>query len=865
MIGPQVEASDMVHAEKYRGKGETYRESCNREAASLQDNHEHYMAYRDARLHMRYMSAGRVQAAMGSLKNITPHNCFVMPTIHDSFTDGPSLEELEQLMQGEHPPLSIMDTAKAAAITMRQGGGVGYDISTLRPRGDLIRGVQSITDGPLAFAPIYDAICGATASAGNRRGAQMLVLRADHPDIEYFIRAKQGVAHIPYQYRPLRGFNMSIAVTDELMECVQTGKAFPLQFGGQVYREVDPHALWEMIMRGTYDWAEPGVIFIDTINRYNNLYYCENIAATNPCFTGDTKIWTANGPKTFKELEGQRIKVLTENVQGKLILRDMDVFMTARNQELVKVTLDDGTELRVTPQHQFYDLDRNPVRAKDLVQGQRLASVYRHAANSKGYQRLTNGKDNPLEHHVPFDIIPEGFHVHHLDGVKDNNDPSNLQLILGTDHNSMHIKGDLNPMRRFPEKNHFKKGFNGDENGRYRHDLSTQEMSELRKNGLSYAAIAKKMGCSKYTVMNRLGYERPNHKVVSVEWIVEREDVFCGTVEETHKFFVVCERGGVLVSNCGEQPLPPYGSCLLGSYNLPRYLARNADGTFYFQWELLKADIPHVLRAMDNVIDRARYPLPEQRTEAKNKRRIGLGVTGLANCIEAMGAPYGSDEFLQIEDEMLKFITRHCYIASAYLANEKGAFPFYDEEKYLSGQFIKSLDDDVRWLIKRYGIRNALLTSIAPTGTISFTADNVSSGIEPVFGYTQSRKVIMPEGKITVEVPDYGASVLGVKGKRAKDVTAQEHVKVLCTAQRHIDSAVSKTCNVPTNYPYEDFKNLYLAAYEGGAKGCTTYRPNGNYEDVITSVDAAETKDFAEGEACGFDPVSGQRTGPCAD
>ena len=202
MIGPQVQASDMVHAEKYRGEGETFREACNREASALQDSHEHYMAYRDARLHMRYMSAGRVQAAMGSLKNITPYNCFVMPRIHDSFTDGPSLEELEMLSEYEHPPLSIMDTAKSAAITMRQGGGVGYDITPLRPRGDLIKGVQSFTDGPMAFAPIYNAVCNATASAGNRRGAQMLVMRCDHPDIEIFIRAKQGVAHIPYEYRP---------------------------------------------------------------------------------------------------------------------------------------------------------------------------------------------------------------------------------------------------------------------------------------------------------------------------------------------------------------------------------------------------------------------------------------------------------------------------------------------------------------------------------------------------------------------------------------------------------------------------------------------------------------------------------------
>jgi ribonucleoside-diphosphate reductase alpha chain len=600
MIGPTVPECDATHAEKYRGKGENFREAMNRIAASLQDDHDHYMSFRNILLNMRFMPPGRVQAAMGSLKNVTPYNCFVMPTIHDSFTDGPTDEELAELRHGEHPSLSIMDTAKAAAITMRQGGGVGYDVSTLRPRGDLIRGVQSTTDGPLAFAPIYDAVCRATSSAGNRRGAQMLVMRCDHPDIETFIRAKQAAQEVPYEYRPLRGFNMSVGITDKLMECVQSGKPFPLTFGGEVYREVDPQALWEMIMRGTYDWAEPGVLFIDTINRMNNLYYCETIAATNPC---------------------------------------------------------------------------------------------------------------------------------------------------------------------------------------------------------------------------------------------------------------------------GEQPLPPYGACLLGSFNLPQYLVKH-DGEWVFNWDQLESDIPEVVRAMDNVVDRARYPLQEQRIEAQAKRRMGLGVTGLANCIEAMGRPYGSEKFIELEDRIMRFITRHCYLSSVNLAQLKGPFPLFDADLYCEGEFIKTLDKDVQDKIRKYGIRNSHLTSVAPTGTISFCADNVSSGIEPIFGYSQKRRQIMTEGTIVVDVPDFGVNKLGVRGKRAQDVTAAEHVAVLCTAQRHIDSAVSKTCNVPTDFPYNDFKNLYLMAYEGGAKGCTTYRPNGNYDEVVKSVDmetTAEKKDFAEGEACSFDPVTGQRTGDCAD
>ena len=577
-----VPASDRVHAEKYRGIGEDHRECCNRIASALQDSHEHYMEFRSTLTKLRFLPPGRVQAGAGSLKNVTLYNCFVMATIHDSFVDGPTGDET--LVNGQHPPRSIMHTALDAATTMRQGGGVGYDISTLRPRGDLIRGVQAKTDGPMAFAPIYDAICQATSSAGNRRGAQMLVLRVDHPDIEEFIRAKHSSRDIPYEYRPFRGFNFSVAITDEFMECVQSGKPFALQFGGKKYREVDASALWEMIMRGTYDWAEPGVLFIDRINQMNNLWYCEKIAATNPC---------------------------------------------------------------------------------------------------------------------------------------------------------------------------------------------------------------------------------------------------------------------------GEQPLPPYGACLLGSFNLPMYL-RASGGGYEFDFDQLRADIPHVVRAMDNVIDRSRYPLARQSYEARQKRRMGLGVTGLANCIEAIiGKSYGEKQFCHIQGEIQRFITRHCYLASAELAKEKGPFPLFDKDNYLDGLFVRTLDEDVREAIYRFGIRNSHLTSIAPTGTISFCANNVSSGIEPVSWYSQERRVKMQSGDVVMQVQDYGVASLGVSGKLTGEVSAQEHVAVLCEAQKQVDSAVSKTCNVPEDYPYEAFKNLYLMAYENGAKGCTTYRPNGNYPSVI--------KEAVE------EPLACSITGECAD
>lgn len=604
--GPISAESDMVHAEKYRGKNENFREAMNRIAAALQDNHEHYVAYRGGLMEQAFLPPGRVQAGAGSLKMVTLVNCFVMSTIHDSFVDGPTEEELAALAPGQHAPRSIMHTALDAATTMRQGGGVGYDISTLRPMGDTIRGVQSTTDGPLAFAPIWDAVCKATSSAGNRRGAQMLVLRCDHPDIEAFIRAKQVAdTRIPYEYRPLRGFNMSVAVTDELVDCVKTGKPFPLRFGGKVYREVDARSLWDMIMRGTYDWAEPGVLFIDRINQMNNLKYCETIAATNPC---------------------------------------------------------------------------------------------------------------------------------------------------------------------------------------------------------------------------------------------------------------------------GEQPLPPYGACILGSFNLVKFLKRGAKGFFEFDYDKLERLIPHVVRATDNVNDRTRFPLEQQRQEAQNKRRIGLGVTGLANTIEAMGHGYGTPEFVHIQDEIMGFIKNNVYMASVSLAQEKGSFPMFDRDEYMKSEFVAGLDESVQEAIYRHGIRNSHLTSIAPTGTISFCADNVSSGIEPVIAYEQSRRVIMPEGPVQVEVDDYGVRHLGVKGRTvvSNEISAGEHLAVLATAQKHVDSACSKTVNVPIDFGWDNFKDLYLDAHALGIKGLTTYRPNGAYDDVIKAknteekLNEAEQADANEDGFCRLDE-NGQRIGNCAD
>ncbi len=576
--GPTIGISEEIHAMKYRSKGESFKDAMTRVANALKDDEQHFQEFRNILYDMRFMPAGRVQSAMGAPRRVTPYNCFVSMTIPDS-------------MEG------IMTAAQEAAKTMQLGGGIGYDFSTLRPSGALIKGLDSRSSGPLSFMGIFDAVCKTISSAGHRRGAQMGVLRVDHPDIAEFIRIKNNST-------TLTQFNLSVGVTDKFMQAVKNDTDFDLTFEGRVYDTINARALWDDILRSTWDWAEPGILFIDRINQKNNLHYCETIAATNPC---------------------------------------------------------------------------------------------------------------------------------------------------------------------------------------------------------------------------------------------------------------------------GEQPLPPNGACLLGSFNLVKYITAHDSG-YQFDYNRLRHDIPYVVRAMDNVVDRAIYPLPAQELEAKSKRRMGLGVTGVANAIEALGHDYGSPMFLNVLEEIMKVIRDTCYMASVSLAIEKGPFPLYRGEM-LESDFCKTLPSDIRDLIERHGIRNSHLLSVAPTGTISLSADNVSSGIEPVFSYGFDRTIQTFDGPRVERVDDYGYRVFGVKGRKADDLPVMAHVKVLNLASQYVDSACSKTCNVGDDVTWDEFKEVYMAAYDGGASGCTTFRASGKRygilnasasEDVAPEVEEVDNSDYVDeggfGAACYFDVNTGRKT-----
>jgi ribonucleoside-diphosphate reductase alpha chain len=566
----QTEIGELTDRQKYREPNETFDEKVNRLSAGLMDDDDHRKQLKNILGELRFLPAGRVQAAIGSARKTTAFNCYVSGTIKDDFDD-------------------IMDKVKEAGQTMRKGGGIGYDFSTLRPRGDRITSLNTTASGPISFMGLYDAACATVISAGHRRGAQMGVLRIDHPDIEEFISAKNNSTH-------LTNFNISIGVTDKFMAALADDADFDLVFEGRVYKTVSATALWDKVMRSTWDWAEPGVLFLDTINQKNNLWYMETIAATNPC---------------------------------------------------------------------------------------------------------------------------------------------------------------------------------------------------------------------------------------------------------------------------AEQPLPPYGACLLGSFNLTKYIHGSwdehgrAEG-YRFDWSLFERDIPIVVRAMDNVIDRTIYPLKAQEDEAKNKRRMGLGVTGLANACEIMGFPYASHGMKVLSASILETLRDEAYRASVELAKEKGPFPALEKDLYTEGRFIGTLPNDIQSSIREFGIRNSHLLSIAPTGTISLVADNISGGIEPPFALESERDFLFEEGKVTYRIEDYAKKFYGVSGKTSDEISAADHVAVLNMASYYVDSACSKTCNIGEHVTFDEFKDVYMMAWKGGASGCTTYRAAGKRSGMMRKVE--EEKDgnlTTEGAACYIDPLTG--------
>ena len=536
----------------------------------------------------RFLPGGRIQAGAGTGHRVTLFNCFVMGTVEDSM-DG------------------IFNGLKEGAITLQQGGGVGYDFSTLRPAGTPARSVGATASGPVSFMRIWDSMCATLLSTGARRGAMMATLRCDHPDIEAFIDAKRDA-------RELRHFNLSVLVSDAFMEALTRDDEWALVFPDRdfadaagatvmrvwsgdtrpvrcrVIRTVRARELWDRIMRATYDYAEPGVLFIDRINQLNNLHYREHISATNPC---------------------------------------------------------------------------------------------------------------------------------------------------------------------------------------------------------------------------------------------------------------------------GEIPLPPYGACDLGSINLTRFVQRPFTPNAAFDFDGVEQVTRVAVRLLDNVIDASRFPLEAQAAQARGSRRIGLGVTGLADALILLGITYGGAASFAFAARVMRAICHTAYRTSVEIAGEKGAFPFFDRDAYLAAPFVAALPEDIRAGIRAHGIRNSHLTAIAPTGTISLLANNVSSGIEPVFDFSYRRRVLELDGSYTeYSLRDYAHALWAERNPQAaslpeafidaRRLPPHAHIDMQAAIQPYVDNAISKTVNIPQDYDFAAFREVYQYAYDKGLKGCTTFRPN----PVTGEILSTSGQGFDKGSHC---------------
>ena len=546
---------DKLHREKYRDKGQTYGEHAAQMALRMSTDANHQFHLNDIFSNKRFVPAGRVQAAMGAKdREVSAFNCSVSMTIEDDIN-------------------SIMQAVSNAAKILRLGTGIGYNFSHIRPKGDLVKKLQSEASGPISFMKIFEAMAATISSSGHRRGAQMGILNINHPDIEEFVDAKM-------QKDVFRHFNFSVGVTDLFMNCLRDGKSFPLSFNGEIRKMIDPKYLWDKIIHNAYDSAEPGIIFIDRINQDNNLWYCEKIEATNPC---------------------------------------------------------------------------------------------------------------------------------------------------------------------------------------------------------------------------------------------------------------------------AEQPLPANGLCLLGSFNLTKYIRIKDKDKPVFDFISFIKDIPPVVEAYDNIFDKSTYAIPEHSFEAKNKRRMGLGLMGIANAVEYVtGSTYGSKEFNDLFGRIAKVLKNTAYNASTELARTRGAFSAFVRDKYLDGEFIKTLDTDVQANIRKYGIRNSHLISYAPCGTIAQTVGNISSGVEPIFYHSVTRDVHMQDGKQSITLMDYNVRHYNHYGQTLDQCTIEDHISVASIAQKHCDSSVSKTVNVPETCTYDDYQKIYLDAYKAGSKGITVFRPTELRGSVITQAPAELKVNFTE-------------------
>ncbi|MBI3563488.1 MAG: ribonucleoside-diphosphate reductase [Gammaproteobacteria bacterium] len=951
--------------------------------------------------------AGRVTSNAGALEHkpaTSTINCTVSGSIRDSMDD-------------------ILQKVHEAGLTLKAGCGIGYEFSTLRPRGAYVSGAGAYTSGPLSFMDIYDKMCFTVSSAGGRRGAQMATFDVSHPDVKDFIRAKREAGR-------LRQFNLSLLITDEFMQAVEADTDWPLVFpikekeasednidlndtttvvwrewpitegyvtnatglvACKIYKTIKAQRLWDMIMTSTYDFAEPGFILIDKVNEMNNNWWCENIRATNPCVTADTWVHTSHGPRQVQELIGQPF-VARVNGQGHAAAAE-GFFKTA-TKPVVRLQTTEGYQLRLTHDHRVrrvtlfsgYVTDTEWCEAGQLRAGDRVLLNDHHLNTSwigahnfeEGYLLgLLLGDGTLKQDKAVLSVwkqaaIANGVDAHFVTGVQavmaeamraaqslpHRGDFSGWHEVAGRNEYRLSVaalkqlaedvgmvpghkvitptlersssdcyrgflrglfdsdgsvhgnqskgvsvrlaQSDLPTLQAvqrmllrlgvvatiYPDRRPAGASLLPDGKGGSKH-YATKPQHELVISGANLLQFQQHIGFANTDKSDRLANALSNYQrelnrerfVACVAAVTEDgiEDVYDVQIPGINTF----DANGLHAHNCGEQPLPPYGSCLLGSINLTTFVRKPFTEQTTFDWAEYDKTVSIFTRMLDNVVEVNGLPLQGQRDEIVRKRRHGMGFLGLGSTLTMLRMKYGSPESVQFTEKISREMAMAGWRTALELAKEKGPAPIMNEEFTVSAamlrkrpemqrdgykigdkilgkllhakysrymQRVATADADLVEQLATTGARFTHHSSIAPTGTISLSlANNASNGIEPSFAHHYFRNVIREGRKSKEKIDVYSFEMLAYRELinpkampytdkaeeklpeyfiTAEDITPKEHVDIQAAAQKWIDSSISKTANVPTDYPFEDFKGIYKYAYQQGLKGCTTFRFN---------------------------------------
>ena len=948
--------------------------------------------------------AGRIISNAGALayKPATSTiNCTVSGTITDSMDD-------------------ILNKVHEAGLTLKAGCGIGYSFSTLRPQGAFVAGAGAYTSGPLSFMDIYDKMCFTVSSAGGRRGAQMATFDVGHPDVMEFIRAKREDGR-------LRQFNLSLLVTQEFIQAVKDNAfwklAFPLSqkevesdkidlfdpekiiwrdwpvkqgyitneeglVACKIFKTIKARRLWDVIMSSTYDYAEPGFILIDKVNEMNNNWFAEDIRATNPCVTADTRLHTQYGLIPIGELyaSGANLNVtvdrraLDKDAKGTETRAAVPAFMTARTADIYKVTTEDGYEIKATEWHDFYT-SRGKIKLKDLQPGDALlVQSGKGQFGTQGDRKLgmligliagdghfTNrglGKEAAVINFWGEDRALAPMMADYVNtliaGVANHSRQYQVSPVAVPDRNHIFIRSVIltrvlehygftaSSKWRVPEviwrgSEECVKGYlqalfqaDGTVNISSKSECCSirlassypellKDIQQLISNFGVFCRIRKRRNAGKRVLPDGAGGSKAYQCKADYELIIDGESreqfmkevgflldyknnryqtwVKDRALKKTQSFMSKIKSiaymgkeavfdttqadhntvifNGLVTGQCGEQPLPPYGSCLLGSVNLTKFVLDPFTDRARFDWDKYKKVVKIFTRMLDNVVEINGLPLEGQRGEIHNKRRHGMGYLGLGSTLTMLCMKYGSQESVEFTEKVTQELAICGWETALELAKEKGPAPIMEQDFTVTAEMLRKRPEMLRDGYKagdkikgkvlhaeysRYmqriaeiapdlveelsdvGARFTHHSSIAPTGTISLSlANNASNGIEPSFAHHYFRNVIRPGKKSKEKIDVYSFELLAyrqlvnssaipnstVESEKlpdyfisADDITPKCHVDIQAAAQKWIDSSISKTANVPTDYPFEDFKDIYMYAYDQGLKGCTTFRFN---------------------------------------